>query len=67
MVDDPQIVFWVPVQIAQLDEVRVIFRNEFRKRGEFVRIVSASGQDEIIEGNVTVVTFHHRNGVTGIS
>ena len=66
MLNDPQIVFRVYVQVAQLDEIGAIFRNELRKRGEFDRIVGASGEDEIVEGYMAVVLFHHCYRATDI-
>lgn len=59
MVNDTEIVFRVNVQVAQLDEIGTIFRNQLRKRGEFDGIVGTAGEDKIIEGYVAVMLFHH--------
>ena len=47
--NDPQVVFRVHVEIAKLDEVRMIRVDKVRQCIELGRIISTTGQNKIVK------------------
>ena len=67
MIDDPEVVLRIHVEVAELYEIGVVFPNQIAEGGKLDRIVGATGQHKVVQGDMAAIALHGCDGTAGIS
>ena len=66
MIDDPEIVLRIHVEVAELYEIGAVFPDQIAEGCKLDRVIGAAGQHEVVQGNMAAIVLHGCDGTADI-